>query len=173
VPSSAVERQDGVGSLGDVAGDFVEMELHRLDVGEGQRERRPDASDGTNGAEQIGALIALIGRLAGPRSSLGPLPHEAVLLSDTRFVLDVGYEDVIDRQEESVRKMLAFVGAPYDKRCLDFQANRRYARTASYAQVTERLYNRSRYRYRAYRDELQPVIPILEPVIRRLGYTID
>ena len=64
------------------------------------------------------------------------------------------YEDVIDGQEESVRKMLAFVGAPYDRRCLDFQNNRRYARTASYAQVTEKLYDRSRYRYRAYRDEL-------------------
>jgi len=51
--------------------------------------------------------------------------------------------------------------------------NRRYARTASYAQVTEKLYDRSRYRYRAYRDELRPVIPILEPAIRRLGYAID
>jgi hypothetical protein len=72
-----------------------------------------------------------------------------------------------------VHKMLAFVGAPYDKRCLDFHDNRRYARTASYAQVTEKLYDRSRYRYRAYRDELQPVLPILEPAILRLGYTIQ
>ena len=85
----------------------------------------------------------------------------------------VRYEDVIDGQEESVRRMLAFVGAPYDKRCLDFQDNRRYARTASYAQVTEKLYDSSRYRYRAYRDELRPVIPILEPVIRQLGYTVE
>jgi hypothetical protein len=27
--------------------------------------------------------------------------------------------------------------------------------------------------YQAYRDELQPVIPILEPVIRRPGYAVD
>ena len=87
--------------------------------------------------------------------------------------LAVRYEDVIDRQEESVRELLAFVGAPYDRRCLDFHENRRYARTASYAQVTEKLYDRSRYRYRDYRDELAPVIPILEPVIRRLGYAIE
>jgi hypothetical protein len=80
---------------------------------------------------------------------------------------------VIDGQEESVRTMLAFVGAPYDRRCLDIQNNRRYARTASYAQVTEKLYDRSRYRYRHYRAELRPVIPILEPAIRRLGYTIE
>ena len=49
-----------------------------------------------------------------------------------------------------MREMLAFIGAPYDPRCLDFHENRRYARTASYAQVTEKLYDRSRYRYRAY-----------------------
>jgi len=92
VPSGAVEQQDGVGSLGDVAGDFVKMELHRLGVGERQRERRPDASGGTNGAEEIGALIALIGRLAGPRSSPGPLPHEAVLLADAGFILEPDLE---------------------------------------------------------------------------------
>jgi len=87
--------------------------------------------------------------------------------------LPVRYEDVIDRQEESVRQMLTFIGAPYDRRCLAFHENRRYARTASYAQVTEKLYERSRYRYRAYREQLSPVIPILEPIIRRLGYEID
>jgi tetratricopeptide (TPR) repeat protein len=87
--------------------------------------------------------------------------------------LAVRYEDVIDNQQEKVRDMLTFVGAPYDPRCLEFHENRRYARTASYAQVTEKLYDRSRYRYRAYRDQLGPVIPIIEPIIRRLGYAID
>ncbi len=87
--------------------------------------------------------------------------------------LPIRYEDVIDDQEANVRKMLEFIGAPYDKRCLAFHENKRYARTASYAQVTEKLYDRSRYRYRAYREQLAPVIPILEPTIRRLGYTID
>ena len=85
----------------------------------------------------------------------------------------VRYEDVIDSQEEKVRDMLTFIGASYDPRCLDFHENQRYARTASYAQVTEKLYERSRYRYRSYRDQLRPVIPILEPIIRRLGYVID
>jgi len=87
--------------------------------------------------------------------------------------LPIRYEDVIDHQEASVRKMLDFIGAPYDRRCLAFHENRRYARTASYAQVTEKLYDRSRYRYRAYREQLTPVMPILEPTIRRLGYTMD
>ncbi len=87
--------------------------------------------------------------------------------------LSVRYEDVINGQEETMRRMLAFIGAPYDRRCLDFHKNRRYARTASYAQVTEKLYDRSRDRWRAYRHELRSLTPILEPVCRRLGYAID
>jgi hypothetical protein len=69
--------------------------------------------------------------------------------------------------------MLDFIGEPFDERCLQFHENRRYARTASYAQVTEPLYLRSRYRYRHYMKQLEPVIPILEPAIQRLGYAID
>ena len=48
-----------------------------------------------------------------------------------------------------------------------------YGSTASYAQVTEKLYDRSRFRYRHYRAHLEPVIPILRPIIERLGYTIE
>lgn len=87
--------------------------------------------------------------------------------------LPVRYEDVIDYQESHVRRMLSFIGASFNRRCLDFHENRRYARTASYAQVTEKLYDRSRYRYRAYLEHLKPVVPILEPMIYRLGYTIE
>jgi tetratricopeptide (TPR) repeat protein len=91
---------------------------------------------------------------------------------DLRY-LRIRYEDVIDDQETRVREMLEFVGLDFDPRCLAFHENRRYARTASYAQVTEKLYDRSLFRYRAYRNELAPVISLLEPIIARLGYTID
>src|ERR1700674_2109780 len=63
VPSGAVEQQHGVGALGDVAGDFLEMELHGLGVGDGQRERGPDASGGANGAKEVRAFVALTGGL--------------------------------------------------------------------------------------------------------------
>jgi hypothetical protein len=87
--------------------------------------------------------------------------------------LRVRYEDVIDNQETTVRTVLEFIGARFDPRCLRFHENQRSARTASYAQVTEPLYDRSRYRYRHFRARLQPALPILAPVIERLGYTID
>jgi tetratricopeptide (TPR) repeat protein len=87
--------------------------------------------------------------------------------------LRVRYEDIVDDQEASIRQLLSFIGEEFDPSCLAFHENRRYARTASYAQVTEELYERSRYRYRSYLPQLQPIIPILQPVIERLGYTIE
>jgi hypothetical protein len=91
----------------------------------------------------------------------------------TLHYLPIRYEDIIDGQDRSLRRVLDFVGAPFHSSCLQFHENRRYARTASYAQVTEPLYDSSRYRYRHYRKKLEPVIPVLEPVIRSLGYAVD
>ena len=87
--------------------------------------------------------------------------------------MPIRYEEMVDDQEATVRSMLDFVGENFDERCLAFHENRRYARTASYAQVTEKLYDRSRFRYRHYREHLEPAIAILRPVIERLGYSVD
>jgi hypothetical protein len=87
--------------------------------------------------------------------------------------LPIRYESMIAKQSETVRQMLDFIGVPFDENCLRFHENRRYARTASYAQVTEPLYDRSLHRYRHYRRHLEPVIPLLRPLIERLGYTIE
>jgi hypothetical protein len=35
------------------------------------------------------------------------------------------------------------------------------------------LYDRSVYRYSHYRTQLEPVLPVLRPVIERLGYAVD
>jgi tetratricopeptide (TPR) repeat protein len=87
--------------------------------------------------------------------------------------LPIRYEDMVADQEATVRRMLDFIGEEFDERCLAFHENRRYARTASYAQVTEPLYADALWRYRHYRKELEPVIPMLEGIIERLGYTVD
>lgn len=85
----------------------------------------------------------------------------------------VRYEDLVTDQEREVRAMLDFIGEPFDPAVLAFHENARHARTASYAQVTEKLYTRSRFRYRNYLKHLEPVIPILMPAIERLGYTVE
>ena len=85
----------------------------------------------------------------------------------------VRYEDVVAHQEREIRGLLEFVGEEFDPACLQFEKNQRYARTASYAQVTEKLYDRSRYRYRHYRAQLEPVMALLAPIIERLGYQVE
>ena len=71
-------------------------------------------------------------------------PHYRVEL--TLRYLPLRYEDMVDRQQTTVRGMLEFIGVDYDERCLRFHENRRYAHTVSQAQVTEGLYDRSRFR---------------------------
>ena len=99
----------GVRALCDVSGDLVDMELHHDGVGEGKRERRALAARWADGAEEIGVLVTLIGRLPRPRSPPRPLPHDAVLLADPRLVLEpdldgrrlgqIGKVDTQDRGE--------------------------------------------------------------------------
>jgi hypothetical protein len=99
----------------DVARDFVDVELHRLGVGEGERQGRAFALSGADRAKQIGVFAALVGGLPGPRSAPRPLAHEAVLLADARFVLEPdfnrralrqgGQMDVQDRREVNASTM--------------------------------------------------------------------
>ena len=86
--------------------------------------------------------------------------------------ITVRYEDIVADQEVQISRLLSFIGVEFDPRCLAFEQNQRYARTASYAQVTERLYDRSCYRYRSYLEPLAPVVEQLRPVIERLGYVL-
>jgi tetratricopeptide (TPR) repeat protein len=86
--------------------------------------------------------------------------------------MPVRYEDIVDNQEATIRRVFDFIGAAFDPAVLQFEQNNRYARTASYAQVAEKLYDRSRFRYRNYRAYLEPVVPMLQPFIARLGYVI-
>ena len=71
VPAGAVEQQDGVGVSGDVQGYLVEMQLHGVGVGEGQRQPCAHAPRRTDGAKEIGALVALVRGLERPRSPPG------------------------------------------------------------------------------------------------------
>ena len=92
VPAGAVEDENGLRVGSNLGRDLVEIELHHLSVGEGQRQRCALAPSGADRAEEIGVLIALIGGLAGPRSAPRRLPDKAVLLADARFVLEPDFD---------------------------------------------------------------------------------
>jgi tetratricopeptide (TPR) repeat protein len=85
----------------------------------------------------------------------------------------IRYEDLIRDPETELRRLLEFIGEPWDARCLEFHASGRIARTVSYAQVAQPLYRSSAERWRHYRTQLAPVIPILAPLMDRFGYRWD
>ena len=72
-----------------------------------------------------------------------------------------------------MRRVLEFIGEDWDPRCLGFHESDRVARTASYDQVSQPLYRTSQERWRHYRKHLEPVIPVLTPLIEKLGYCAD
>lgn len=85
----------------------------------------------------------------------------------------VRYEDVTADFEGEMRSLTSFIGLDWQDSLLDYQITakeRGYIRTPSYAQVTERIYQRSSGRWERYRHHLEPVIPILAPWIERFGY---
>lgn len=87
----------------------------------------------------------------------------------------VRYERMVADLEGEMRPLLGFLGLDWDPKVLDNKAGaagRDYIRTASYAQVAEPIYGRAAGRWRRYRDQLAPVLPILAPWAERLGYDL-
>lgn len=85
----------------------------------------------------------------------------------------IRYEELVTEPEAQIRSLLEIVSEPWDDQCLEFYRNKRFVRTASYEQVNQKMYTSSLNRYKNYRKQLEPIIPILEPIIEELGYTID
>lgn len=92
-----------MGSLLHLPTDFVEVVLHGMGVGPRHHQRSADAPGRTDGAEQIGAFVSLICRLARPGSPFRPQTHPAVLLPDACFVLKPDFYSLALRQ-------MAYVG---------------------------------------------------------------
>ena len=88
VPSGLVEQDDGMSAGGDHAGDFLEMGLHGMGIGAGHDEGGALGLGWGHGAEEIGALIALVLGLPGPGSLACPLAHQGVLLAEAHLVLE-------------------------------------------------------------------------------------
>jgi len=87
--------------------------------------------------------------------------------------LEIHYEDLVRDQEAVTRQILEYIGAPWDDACLQHYKSDRVVRTASYEQVTQKVYTSSLNRYQDYWEAVQDIIPILQPTIERYGYTVE
>jgi hypothetical protein len=104
VPSGPIHQDDGMGPRGDASADLLQVHLHGVRVGEGHHERRALTAHGTDRAEERGALIALVGRQAGPRAGFGPKPGPAVLLTEPGLVLEPEFDRAALREMAYMRR---------------------------------------------------------------------
>lgn len=72
-------------------------------------------------------------------------------------ILDVPYSDLVADQETWTRKVLEFIGLPWDPRCLNFHETERAVATASYWQVRQKVYKTSVERWRNYEKFIGPL----------------
>lgn len=72
-------------------------------------------------------------------------------------ILTVRYEELIQHTTGEVEKMLAFLDLPWDDACLKFHQTKRVIKTASAAQVTQKIYTNAIHRYKAYGELLNPL----------------
>jgi tetratricopeptide (TPR) repeat protein len=76
-------------------------------------------------------------------------------------VLDVVYEDVVGDIDAAARRIVEFVGLPWDDACTRFYEAKRAVTTASVEQVRKPVYSSSVARWRRYERRLGPLIDSL------------
>ncbi|MCA1323388.1 tetratricopeptide repeat-containing sulfotransferase family protein [Herbaspirillum sp. alder98] len=82
------------------------------------------------------------------------------VLPADRFI-EIDYESVVDDLETQARRLINFVGLPWDDACLDFHHTRRVVRTASVSQVRQPIYTTSKGRWRRHAAYLGPLLTAL------------
>jgi tetratricopeptide (TPR) repeat protein len=77
-------------------------------------------------------------------------------------ILDVQYEEMVHYPEETMRRIVDFVGLPWHESCTRFYDNDREVLTASSEQVRQPIYTTSIGRHLPYFEQLEPFRAILE-----------
>ncbi len=78
----------------------------------------------------------------------------------TGTLLDVPYAELVADQEHWTRKILDFLGLPWDARCLNFHETQRPVLTASSWQVRQKMYKGSVGRWRNYKKFIGPLLEL-------------
>ena len=78
------------------------------------------------------------------------------------FMTTVVYEDVVADMETQAKRLIEFLGLPWDKKCIDFHKSDRPVKTASVAQVRKPIYKTSVQRWKKYGPGLQPLVDAID-----------
>jgi tetratricopeptide (TPR) repeat protein len=90
-------------------------------------------------------------------------------------VLEWRYESVVSQFDDQVARLGQFLetaDASPMTRFAEHARRKRFISTPSYAQVTEGVHRKAVGRWQNYREQFEPVLPVLQPWIDRLGYGV-
>ena len=77
-------------------------------------------------------------------------------------MIDVVYEDLVADLEPQVRRIIDFLGLPWEDACLDFHRTERHVNTPSSWQVRQPVYSSSVGRWRRFEKHLGPMLAQLD-----------
>jgi hypothetical protein len=86
-------------------------------------------------------------------------------------ILRVQYEDVVADTEAQVRRILEYLGLPFEQACVDFHKTKRSVRTASSEQVRQPIFKSGLEQWRNYEPWLDPLKEALGDVLDRYPIT--
>lgn len=78
-------------------------------------------------------------------------------------MFELTYEELVADQEGMTRALLDFVGLEWSDDVRDFHKTERAVRTASVAQVRQKIYQTSKQKWRRYEAHLTPLLETLKP----------
>jgi hypothetical protein len=78
---------------------------------------------------------------------------------------DIIYERLVTDTEAEVRRLLDYLGLPFEQQCLEFYKTERAVATASSEQVRQPINDRGVGRWRHYEPWLAPLKTALGPVL--------
>ena len=114
--------------------------------------------------EGAAAYYDAVMRLSELYRGILPLPQQVVR-----------YESLVDNFEGTARAAFEFLGLEWDPSVADFaeKARTRGINTPSAAQVVRGLNREGQGTWRRYRDQMAPILPLLEPWAERFGYASE
>jgi tetratricopeptide (TPR) repeat protein len=83
------------------------------------------------------------------------------------------YEDLVQDFEGTCKSLIKFLGLEWDDNLHNYQKtalDRGRINTPSYNQVIQPLYKQASGRWTNYQEQMQPVLPVLQPWIEAFGY---
>lgn len=86
----------------------------------------------------------------------------------------VKYESLVTDFESEVRSLLEYIGLDWDDAVCDYAVHakqKEIINTPSYQSVTEPINTHAKYRWKRYREQLEPVLDELSPFIEGFGYS--